>query len=296
MNKFSKKLCLLLFLSVSTHVKAQIEQGPGSFLYNQYEPLKDKPLKVWYYSPKKDPADLPVLMVLHGTIRNANVYRDNWIELADKYGILVIAPEFSNGHFPKSRCYNLGNMFNEENIPIEEAKWSYSLIEPLFDHIIGMINGNQQYYAMFGHSAGAQFVHRFAMFKPDNRAHTIISSNAGWYTLPDLQVDFPYGLRNTSASEDQLKKVFQKKMIIQLGEADTDTNHKSLRKTKEALQQGEHRFARGQYFYQQAVQMANALNTDFNWEIRTVPMAGHFNKDMAIPAATYLFREYLVHK
>ena len=55
---------------------------------------------------------------------------------------------------------------------------------------------------MFGHSAGAQFVHRFVMFAPGPNLRTAISANAGWYTTLEENVAFPYGLKDAPVDVD----------------------------------------------------------------------------------------------
>jgi len=291
MKGFSKLFffvfAILLFVAVKPNF-AQIGQGAGSFLYSGYKPLADKPVKVWYYSPVEDPAGLPIVFVMHGVKRNGSDYRDNWILLAQEHNLLIVVPEYSQEHYPKSRSYNLGNMFDSNGLSIEEKKWSYSIIEPLFDYIKAVINGKQKSYALFGHSAGAQFVHRFLLFKPENRAEVIISANAGWYTLPDLKTAFPYGIKNTTATSKSLAKSFAKRLIVLLGQADTNTQDKHLRKTKEAMAQGSNRFERGRYFYRKSILTADEIGAEFNWELEIVPGVGHQNAKMAGAAIKFI--------
>ncbi len=281
----------ILLFNTAQKTFAQISKGTGNFMYNGYKPLADKPIKVWYYSPIDAPANLPIVFVMHGVKRNGDDYRDNWIDLAKKHNLLIIVPAFSKEYYPKSRSYNLGNMFDTEGNPIKEEKWSYSVIEPLFSHIKNMIESKQESYILFGHSAGAQFVHRFVLFKPQNQARLVISANAGWYTMPDFGTAFPYGLKNTATTSKGLGKSFDKKMIILLGEDDKDPNHKHLRKTAEAMVQGAHRFERGQYFYKESLHKAEEMNVRFNWEIATVPNVGHQNLKMAEAAVSYMAEE-----
>jgi poly(3-hydroxybutyrate) depolymerase len=282
------KIVLVLILFLGIEAECQINTGAGSFIYDTYEPLKDKPITVWYYNPAKDASKLKIVFVMHGVQRNGSTYRDNWIELAKEHQFLIVVPEYSEKYYPESESYNMGNMIDDKGLAIEESKWSYSSIEPLFDYIKSITSNTQDSYTIFGHSAGAQFVHRFGLFKPQNRANAIITANAGWYTMPDFNIEFPYGLKNTAATAESLRKSFTRKMIIMLGEEDKDTNHKSLRKTKNAMIQGAHRFERGQNFYQKSVEKSSELNAKLNWEIITVSGAAHENEKMAIPAAQYI--------
>ena len=142
-NTIMKRLLLYLFFIISlpfTSIPVQsqdkvLTKGKGSFMFSEYEPLKNKPIRIWYYNPSDDPSELPVLFVMHGVNRNADDYRDNWVELAEKYQVIVIVPEFSKEHFPGAENYNLGGMFDEGGEAVAEEKWSYSLIEPIFDQV-----------------------------------------------------------------------------------------------------------------------------------------------------------------
>lgn len=277
--------------SYSTGQGEDIAVGSDYFTYADYEPLSDRPINVFTYRPEGDLKAMPILFVMHGVLRNAADYRDNWIEIADKYGVLVVTPEFSKEHFPGSREYNLGGMFDKDGNQVEERFWAYSLIEPIFDRVLEMTGSEQTRYDIFGHSAGAQFTHRFFLFKDGLRARHVVSANAGWYTLPDFEIAFPYGLKNTAIDEEGLRNRLESRLLIQLGEEDNDPKHKYLRTTAEAMEQGAHRFERGHRFFERAQKTAEEQGVDFRWSIRTVPGVGHNNAKMASDIADYLFGE-----
>lgn len=281
---------LLFFQACSNEPESDIGVGKGVFVFESYEPLADKPIRVFTYRPEGDLASMPILFVMHGTLRNADDYRDNWIEIADQYGVLVVTPEFNDEDFPGSRGYNLGGMFNEDGNQVDEQYWAYSLIEPIFDQVVEMTDSEQAGYDIFGHSAGAQFTHRLFLFKQGLRANHVISANAGWYTMPDFEIEFPYGLKNTAVDEEALTNRLESSMLIQLGEEDNDPNHRYLRTSDEAMEQGAHRFERGHNFYKEAQEIATDNGLNFQWSIRTVPGVGHENAKMAIDIADYLFR------
>lgn len=260
--------------------------GGGVFDYADYAPLANRPLKVWYFTPHDNPKDAPILFVMHGVDRNGQTYRNNWVNLARQHNVLLIVPEFSTAHYPGSRMYNQGNMFTSGGTPIPEEEWSFSVIEPLFDHVVSEIGGNQTQYHIFGHSAGSQFVSRFLTFKSDLRVNRAICANAGTYTLLDREIGFPYGLSNTGLTDEQIDRVLSRDVVILLGEADTvvDSN---LDTSPQANAQGPHRFARGQFFYNHLQEVAAGRNLPLAWQLATVPGVGHSNRLIA-PAAMAL--------
>jgi hypothetical protein len=91
----------------------------------------------------------------------------------------------------------------------------------------------------------------------------VVPANAGWYTLPVFDVDFPYGLRGTPATEESLRSALGRQVVLQLGEADTDPRHRSLCRNPEADRQGTHRFVRGWHFFDLARREAERRGVPF---------------------------------
>ena len=79
--------------------------------------------------------------------------------------------------------------------------------------------------------------------------------------------------------------------LILLGENDTNSDDPKLSKSERSMLQGPHRFARGQYFYQKGVEIAEKEKCSFCWKIRTVPDAGHGIAGVA-DVMTSLVREH----
>ena len=90
--------------------------------------------------------------------------------------------------------YIEGGMF-QGNTLLDRSEWTFSLIKSVFDTVRKDTGSSRTKYDMWGHSAGAQFVHRYVTFMPDTRVDRAVSANAGWYTLPDVDVAYPYGLK-----------------------------------------------------------------------------------------------------
>ena len=89
-------------------------------------------MRIYYFKPHRYHADRPVVFVMHGVKRNADVYRNAWKELAWQHKLLVVAPEFSKKQFPGSRSYNLGNVFARGGALNPASEWSFTIIDQLF--------------------------------------------------------------------------------------------------------------------------------------------------------------------
>lgn len=285
---------------------ASLVPGVGQFTWDDSSGRSDpdKPLKVHYFRPATVTAETPVWFILHGTSRNADDYRDYFAAKAAAQGAIILAPEFTESAWPGSRSYNLGNVsISESNhTPRNQYEWSFSKIEPLFDYLKDVLEPTVEVpeYFMFGHSAGAQFVHRFLQWTPEARVKLAISANAGWYTMAQYEdagyphawpyslTDVPDFVPSTPAYDAYpgalLDSYLSRKLVVLLGEADTGLDD-DLRQSDEANAQGPHRFARGQYFFEQAEAEALSRGVDFGWQLQTVPGVAHSASQLSVPAA-----------
>ncbi|MEJ2385356.1 MAG: hypothetical protein P8Y54_13350, partial [Xanthomonadales bacterium] len=246
------------------------------------------PLRVHATRPSGLAADRPVVIVMHGARRNARDYRDQWHELAKRHRFLLLVPEFSERDFPGSEGYNLGYRRDGEGRPRPRDRWAFAALEPLFDDAKRRFGSTARRYALYGHSAGAQFVHRYLFFMPDARVARAVPANAGWYTMPDYAVAYPYGLGTSPVTPEDLRQALSLPVTVLLGERDDDPGHASLRRTPEALRQGATRLERGERFYATARAYAERQGVPFNWLRTRVPGADHDNRLMAPAAVPYL--------
>jgi len=127
------------------------------------------------------------------------------------------------------------------------------------------------------------------LFQGDSRIELAVTANAGSYTLPDFEVKFPYGLKESAIDEVRLKAALAAPLLVLLGENDTDTNDKYLPKGKEEMAQGPMRLARGQNFFRAAEVASERLNVPLKWTKVVVPGVGHDNSRMAPVAARAMF-------
>jgi hypothetical protein len=212
------------------------------------------------------------MFVLHGNARNGEVYRDDLVSCADKYNFLVLCPEFSEKDYPGSYGYILGNMYDGKGRPVEKEKWGFSVIEHLFDYVKTSVKLRDESYFIFGHSAGAQFVQRMILFLPEARMSLAIAANSGVYTVPDFNTPFCYGVKNTTVTEESLKKSFSKKLVIMVGEKDTIPREDENERERK---QGRNRLEKGFNFLKLCEEQAGLMQTEFNWRIKTIPHADH---------------------
>lgn len=245
-------------------------------------------LPVFVHKPKNAGADSRIVFVMHGVLRDGDRYRDEWRDLAEQHDLIIVVPTFGRKDFPTTESYNLGNILDEQGRRNPRAQWSFSAIEPLFDEIVCRVGGRQQGYALYGHSAGGQFVHRYVAFAEAPRMEVAVAANSGWYTMPN-DAAFPYGWGGAAAGLVSPQRAFQRPLTILLGTKDTDRNDPNLRRNAEADSQGLTRFARGHGFLMAARERADPA-APFGWRIAYAPGIGHDNGGMAPFAIPHLVK------
>jgi pimeloyl-ACP methyl ester carboxylesterase len=265
--------------------------GGGYFEFSDFQSLV---IKTYYHIPIYVTNNTPIVFVFHGAGRNAKDYRDAMIAKANQFNFIVIVPEFSIANFPGGDGYNLGNVFIDGDNPSigtlnPEDEWAFSVIEPLFDFIKQSLNNFTPKYHIFGHSAGGQFAHRFMMFKPNARFYKVVSSGSGWYTVPDLDINFPYGFKNSPLEDNSFENLFEKQLTIQIGELDNDPNSAGLRHNQFADAQGLNRLERANHFFDEALQLSQENNLEFNWDLHINEEGTHNYLTASESAANLIF-------
>lgn len=303
--KIIHKTVSLLFLILIFHVswtaaaKVESEEQIGYFILSSDDGLLGEPVEIHYYMGNAFKPKSRVVIVMPGGGRNGDDYRDAWIDAANKYSLLILAPSFSEANYPGPLNYNLGRMIESVDVRTladmvlrpNSGEWLFGDIDRLFEIAIKRFGSTQTHYDFFGHSAGGQIGHRLTIFNPDNKARTILAANSGWYTTTDTDIAFPFGLKAGPLKEIDLESVYSQNLVVLLGELDNaDETRGHLRTGKEVNLQGAHRLSRGQHFFKTEKQKAESLSITFNWRLKVIPGVGHSYHEMSNAAADFLYQ------
>ena len=258
-----------------TPISKSIQSGMDTFEIQRFSDGNPNNELITYYTyqPNRADAAMSILFVMHGKDRNAMDYLDAWKSFADSNNFIIIAPEFPEIIADETFDYQEGNVWNKYHEWNEKKDWAFTTIERIFDDVKQKNAFVADSFYIFGHSAGAQFVHRMVTFLPESRVKVAIAANAGWYTFPNFEVEFPYGLLNTSLNMESLPQILKKKLFVLLGENDTSTSF--LRETEKANNQGKNRLKRGENYYKAGLDEADSLKCTFNWEKTIIDDADH---------------------
>jgi len=217
---------------------------------------------------------------MHGLDRAAAHFRDVLAGQAERNGQIVLVPEFDMGAFPDVYAYNYGNvkLAPPSLTVMPRSLWTFGIIDRLFQSVRISIASNRDTFALFGNSAGSQFVLRCLTLTPAAAVDMAVAANAGMYMLPDLAVDYPVGMGGLDVDEMQLRRYLGRRVTILLGDADTDGAAPDLPRTETAMAQGPHRLARGLWHFEHCRKLADSLGAVLGWKLDIVPGAGHVSQ------------------
>lgn len=230
-----------------------------------------------------------VIFSVHGVDRNASKYRNIFINGLKNSNILLVAPEFSDVKLKHTAALSLGNMYDSTRLANknEQDLWTFTLLNSLFEELRKKFV-NLQFYDLFGHSAGAQFAHRYAFFGENRNVRKIITANSGWYTILDPNLSMPYGIKDM-LGDKEIREILSRRLIILAGEEDIAAD-KNLRISRRANLQGSNRLKRAQSFYTAALQLSKTLDTSCNWELEILKTVKHSSTQVVTHALRHLLK------
>lgn len=232
-------------------------------------------LEVFTYKPANY-AGGPLLLVFHGVGRNADEYRDFAVTLGDRFGFLVAAPKFDRERFPLER-YQRGGIVKDGRTQPHEA-WTYAMVPRLVEALRRIEGKPELAFWIIGHSAGGQFVVRMMATVGPLGASGVVAGNPGSHLFPTREAEFPYGfggLPEEMADDAAIRRYVESPLVLFLGTADTDDEHKSLDRQSGATRQGATRYERGRACFAAAEALARERGWKFGWCKVEVPGVSH---------------------
>jgi dienelactone hydrolase len=236
-------------------------------------------LEVFCYKPKSYRGERMV-MVLHGTLRDADAYRDDSRKMAERFGALIVAPKFDETRFP-SRRYHRGGILREDGTAAPQSEWTYPFIPEIAQQIRRREGKPSLPYTLLGHSAGGQFLVRLAGFYNPG-AVRIVAANPGSDLFPTRDMPFGYGFGNLPpelSNDDVIRAYLAQPLTLYLGGADNGWDE-YLDDSPEAMAQGPGRRQRGQAVFAAAQKLAKERGWPFHWQLVIAPGVNHDHQRM----------------
>ncbi|MCG8417439.1 MAG: alpha/beta hydrolase [Proteobacteria bacterium] len=267
------------------------------------------------------------VVVIHGSKRNALRYYNRTLgpalEAQSAGNTIIIAPQFvteeeidtfelgDNHLFWSSGGWKSGSLSkSSDNNPRSVRYSSYSVV----DDILTRLKNRRKFpklqeIVVVGHSAGGQFVNRFAAGSPvevgsRNIRYVVTNPSSYMYFTPERRVEgtldqfavpdttscpeyneYKYGLDDlytymaTTGGDQMVAQYPERDVVYFLGSEDNDPNSSSLDTRCQAQLQGAHRLERGHIYYNHVQQVFGAQITQRHIK-SIVPGVGHSSTGM----------------
>ena len=278
--KYFVQLLLLLVLPIYVNA-AEIKQTTFAY-WNKPD------VEIFYITPEKINKDTKVIFVIHGNSRNAEDYLSAWIPHVINKNVIVAAPQFRKIDF---RYFFLLEMA-ESSGKVNSNKNEYinNSISLFFNYLKSKFSLSTETYRMFGHSAGAQFTHRYMLLSIDNRISNTVIANAGWYTFI-TDDEFPYGINNSpiNISNEQIKWFMSQKVNLLIGS--DDIGSRNVNSSKGANLQGSTRVDRAANYFDSLIMSAENRGYALRWNYRVLDRVDHDYIKVTPYAAQILLRD-----
>ena len=218
------------------------------------------------YVSRTAAAGAPVMVSVHGLMREATKHPPAFSQMCEVCGAVMMAPIFrKDTHTDYQRLGRKGH-----------GQRADLLLHRLLAEVASLCGAEVTRIHLFGFSGGAQFAHRYAMTHPERVARVVVAA-PGWYTFPDPQQRYPYGIRPTPAlsgvtfDPDAFLRV---PMSVIIGSLDTTMeNTRSTART--VAQQGATRLDRARNWVSAMRDAATALSLEPQVTLTEVPGIGH---------------------
>lgn len=235
------------------------------------------PLNLHFYKPGTYD-EVGFILLFHGASRTASGYRDSSRLMAERFGRLVVVPEFDRERFP-NRTYQFGAVFREDGSLADPDEWTYAFTPMIVEHIRAREGDRDLPFLMLGFSAGGQFVSRMAALQ-DSDAERLLVISPGSTIFPTREMDFGLGFGGLSeelSNDDRIRRFLGLPITVYIGTNDTEMGQLP---TGDAYAQGVHRYSRNIRWFNEAMDLAYTNDWPFNWRLVIADGPGHSPPDM----------------
>lgn len=230
-------------------------------------------LDYFAYVPRTATTESPLLVTIHGIERMALQHAVRFSALAEKHGFIVVAPVFSKARIPRYQRLERGPA---GDCPI-------TAFELTVDHLQRVTGLAPAPLRLFGYSGGAQFAMRYTMVGSLPVARLALAA-PGWFTMPDTQHAFPYGLGDAPVLEGRaadIGRLLSIPVLLTVGAEDTRRDKSLNRNALVESSQGKTRLERAHRWYDAMTAEAKTRGVDHLTQLKLLGGAGHdFNDNM----------------
>ena len=228
------------------------------------------PIDILHYFPPNTNSDSPVLIVVPGGDRDVQISHSRWIETANKNETILITLGARKKYFPDDYSYSSGRVVSREGYALHQSQWLFSAIEPLFLDFKTKNKLKQDRFYLVGENEGGGFVHRYLLFNPKGLVLNALVINPDFVTIPDKNISYPFGLKNSPISNKMVKDWLGCALTIVSTPEIQTFQENSLSNSPIADIQGESGKKRGEFLFNFAKNYAAKRNLKINWSFKNL--------------------------
>lgn len=205
---------------------------------------------------------LPPVVLVHGANRRIGPLRAMFAPLAEWLGVPLLFPQFVRPAFASYQ--RLGGA--HARLAAADA----------LDALLCEIGWRDRPIDLVGFSGGAQFAHRYALISSTPIRRSVIAA-AGWYTMLDVAVAFPFGVGDAPALQGRhvdVNRLLRLPLRIMVGEHDVATDSQ-LRTGTDVDRQGPNRLERARCWHQHLQAEATNQGLACRASFESLPGTGH---------------------
>lgn len=265
-KRFFKPLLIFLLSLLSLSGDEKIENiPPYGYVFKKWG---GPPVDVIHYFPSKINKRSPILIVIPDGERDAQFSHSEWIEIAKKEQVILIALGGRKKYFPDDYSYGSGRVISREGHALHRDQWLFSAIEPLFLDFKTRNNLAQDRFYLVGENEGGGFVHRYLLFNPKGPVLKALAINPDFVTVPDKNISYPFGLKNAPISNQNVKDWLKTNLIILSTPEKQNLKKGSLSNTSLAAIQGDAGNKRGEFLFNFAKDHAKKKKLNISWSLK----------------------------
>lgn len=247
-------------------------------------------VELFYTLPEEINNQTQVLFIIHGGARDSEKYLDIWKKFTEDKNIILVAPEFKRADYEDYEYLNISDDYGVLNKNLNEHL--HNSLSIFFSFFKSKYNLEIDTYKLYGHSGGAQFVHRLLLFSDYDNVSSAVIAGAGSYTFLNNE-NYPYGLKESNhLSDKKIKRYLSQRVTFLIGNQDIKKFESSKKNNIQGkAMQGNNRFEVGINYFNNLITVSERQKIPLRWKFQIAKGVAHDNEKMSLLASKILLKD-----
>tara|TARA_B110000467_G_scaffold91356_1_gene82579 strand:- start:316 stop:1188 length:873 start_codon:yes stop_codon:yes gene_type:complete len=247
-------------------------------------------VELFYTLPEEINNQTQVLFIVHGGARDSEKYLDIWKKFTEHKNIILVAPEFKRADYEDYEYLNISDDYGVLNKNLNEHL--HNSLSIFFSFFKSKYNLEIDTYKLYGHSGGAQFVHRLLLFSDYDNVSSAVIAGAGSYTFLNNE-NYPYGLKESNhLSDKKIKRYLSQRVTFLIGNKDIKKFESSKKNNIQGkAMQGNNRFEVGINYFNNLITVSERQKIPLRWKFQIAKGVAHDNEKMSLLASEILLKD-----